>query len=106
WAQTYGAFDLLTSRTDAEDRTWQYEYDKESQQLIGVTAPDGNRWQWWLDADARVIRERDMAGTETRYSYDEDGHCISIRNGEGETRHFLYDGRGLLIQETAPDDTL
>ncbi|MDY4374566.1 RHS repeat-associated core domain-containing protein, partial [Pectobacterium carotovorum] len=28
------------------------------------------------------------------------------RNGEGETRHFLYDGRGLLIKETAPDDTL
>ncbi|MCE9732383.1 RHS repeat-associated core domain-containing protein [Pectobacterium sp. IFB5596] len=106
WTQSYGAFDLLTSRTDAEGRTWQYDYDKESQQLIGVIAPDGNRWQWWLDADARVIRERDMAGTETRYSYDEDGHCISIRNGEGETRHFLYDGRGLLIQETAPDDTL
>ncbi|APS30710.1 PAAR domain-containing protein [Pectobacterium brasiliense] len=106
WRQTYGAFDLLTSRTDAAGRTWQYEYDKESQQLVCVTAPDGNRWQWWLDADARVIRERDMAGTETRYSYDEDGHCISIRNGEGETRHFLYDGRGLLIKENAPDDIL
>ncbi|GKX48187.1 hypothetical protein Pcaca03_30750 [Pectobacterium carotovorum subsp. carotovorum] len=69
-----------------------------------VVAPDGNRWQWWLDADARVIRERDMAGTGTHYSYDEDGHCIAIR--ESETRHFLYDGRGLLIKETAPDDTL
>ncbi|MEI7235267.1 hypothetical protein WCT82_16050 [Pectobacterium carotovorum] len=53
--------------------------------------------QWWLDADARVIRERDMAGTGTHYSYDEDGHCIAIR--EGENRHFLYDGRGLLIKE-------
>ncbi|AFI90760.1 RHS repeat-associated core domain-containing protein [Pectobacterium parmentieri] len=106
WQQTYGPFDLLTSRTDAEGRTWQYDYDKDSQQLIGVTAPDGNRWQWWLDADGRVIRERDMAGTETHYGYDEDGHCISVRNGEGEIRHFLYDGRGLLIKETAPDDTL
>ncbi|MEI7159691.1 type IV secretion protein Rhs, partial [Pectobacterium parmentieri] len=106
WQQTYGPFDLLTSRTDAEGRIWQYDYDKDSQQLIGVTAPDGNRWQWWLDADARVIRERDMAGTETHYGYDEDGHCISVRNGEGEIRHFLYDGRGLLIKETAPDDTL
>ncbi|MCL6318242.1 type IV secretion protein Rhs [Pectobacterium atrosepticum] len=106
WRQTYGPFDLLTSRTDAEGRTWRYEYDKESQQLVAVIAPDGNRWQWWLDADARVIREQDMAGTETRYGYDEDGHCISIHNGEGETRHFLYDGRGLLIKETAPDDTL
>ncbi|SHH18802.1 DNA/RNA non-specific endonuclease [Pectobacterium carotovorum] len=47
-----------------------------------------------------------MAGTDTHYTYDEDGHCIAIRNGEGETRHFLYDGRGLLIKETAPDDTL
>ncbi|WP_025919444.1 RHS repeat domain-containing protein [Pectobacterium parmentieri] len=47
-----------------------------------------------------------MAGTETHYGYDEDGHCISVRNGEGEIRHFLYDGRGLLIKETAPDDTL
>ncbi|WP_416054401.1 RHS repeat-associated core domain-containing protein [Pectobacterium carotovorum] len=45
-----------------------------------------------------------MAGTGTHYSYDEDGHCIAIR--ESETRHFLYDGRGLLIKETAPDDTL
>ncbi|ACX86474.1 YD repeat protein [Pectobacterium parmentieri WPP163] len=106
WAQTYGPFDLLTSRTDAAGRTWQYEYDKESQQLVCVTAPDGNQWQWWLDADARVIRERDMAGTETHYGYDEDGHSITVRNGEGEIRHFLYDGRGLLIKETAPDDTL
>ncbi len=47
-----------------------------------------------------------MAGTETHYGYDEDGHCITVRNGEGETRHFLHDGRGLLIRETAPDDTL
>ncbi|POD92213.1 hypothetical protein BV925_11315 [Pectobacterium odoriferum] len=47
-----------------------------------------------------------MAGTDTHYTYDEDSHCIAIRNGEGETRHFLYDGRGLLIKETAPDDTL
>ncbi|GKW08887.1 hypothetical protein PEC301889_33690 [Pectobacterium carotovorum subsp. carotovorum] len=47
-----------------------------------------------------------MAGTDTHYTYDEDGHCIAIRNGEGETRHFLYDGRGLLIKETARDDTL
>ncbi|WP_420064557.1 RHS repeat-associated core domain-containing protein [Pectobacterium colocasium] len=106
WRQTYGAFDLLTSRTDAAGRTWQYEYDKESQQLVCVIAPDGNRWQWWLDADGRVIRERDMAGTETHYGYDEDGNCITVRNGEGETRHFLYDGRGLLIKETAPDDIL
>ncbi|WP_433915661.1 RHS repeat domain-containing protein [Pectobacterium polaris] len=74
--------------------------------MVAVVAPDGNRWQWWLDADARVIRERDMAGTDTHYTYDEDGHCIAIRNGEGETRHFLYDGGGLLIKETAPDDTL
>ncbi|WP_080765690.1 AHH domain-containing protein [Pectobacterium brasiliense] len=106
WRQTYGAFDLLKSRTDAAGRTWQYEYDKDSQQLVCVTAPDGNQWQWWLDADARVIRERDMAGTETYYGYDEDGNCITVRNGEGETRHFLYDGRGLLIKETAPDDML
>ncbi|WP_205624388.1 RHS repeat-associated core domain-containing protein [Pectobacterium carotovorum] len=106
WRQTYGAFDLLTSRTDAAGRTWQYEYDKDSQQLVYVIAPDGNRWQWWLDADARVIRERDMAGTETHYGYDEDGHCITVRNGEGETRHFLYNGRGLLIKEATQDDTL
>ncbi|MBI0473508.1 hypothetical protein F6Q06_24075, partial [Pectobacterium parmentieri] len=26
---------MLTSRTDAEGRTWQYDYDKDSQQLIG-----------------------------------------------------------------------
>lgn len=106
WTQTYGPFDLLASRTDAAGRTWQYEYDRESQQLVCMTAPDGNRWQWWLDADGRVVRERDMAGTETHYGYDEDGHCISIRNGEGESRHFLYDGRGLLMKESAPDDTL
>ncbi len=74
--------------------------------MVAVVALDGSRWQWWLDADARVIRERDMAGTDTHYSYDDDGHCITIRNGEGETRHFLYDGRGLLIKETAPDDAL
>ncbi|QWT40383.1 RHS repeat-associated core domain-containing protein [Dickeya dadantii] len=106
WRQTFGPFDLLTARTDAEGRTWRYAYDRESQQLIAVIAPDGSRWQWWLDADGRVIRERDMAGTETHYDYDEDGLCIRVHNGEGDTRHFLYDARGLLLRETAPDDTL
>ncbi|MEI7220064.1 hypothetical protein ABRP72_16575 [Pectobacterium carotovorum] len=24
-----------------------------------------------------------MAGNDTHYSYDEDGNCIAIRNGEG-----------------------
>ncbi len=47
-----------------------------------------------------------MTGTETHYGYDEDGLCVSVRNGEGDTRHFLYDARGLLLRETAPDDTL
>ncbi|MGM3169505.1 DUF6531 domain-containing protein, partial [Dickeya chrysanthemi] len=75
WRQTFGPFDLLTARTDAEGRTWHYAYDKESQQLTTVIAPDGSRWQWWLDADGRVIRERDMTGTETHYDYDEDGLC-------------------------------
>ncbi|MBP2851830.1 RHS repeat protein, partial [Dickeya oryzae] len=54
WRQTFGPFDLLTARTDAEGRTWHYAYDKESQQLTTVIAPDGSRWQWWLDADGRV----------------------------------------------------
>ncbi|NPE72725.1 RHS repeat protein, partial [Dickeya dadantii] len=40
WRQTFGPFDLLTARTDAEGRTWRYDYDRESQQLIAVTAPD------------------------------------------------------------------
>ncbi|QOL14249.1 RHS repeat-associated core domain-containing protein [Dickeya dianthicola] len=106
WRQSFGPFDLLTARTDAEGRTWRYEYDRESQRLIAVIAPDGSRWQWWLDADGRVIRERDMTGTETHYGYDEDGLCVSVRNGEGDTRHVLYDARGLLLRETAPDDTL
>ncbi|MFP1757700.1 type IV secretion protein Rhs, partial [Lonsdalea quercina] len=73
WRQSYGAFDLLRSRTDAQGRTWRYDYDPETQQLTSVTAPDGSRWQWWLDADGRVIREQDMAGTVTHYGYDEDG---------------------------------
>jgi len=101
WLQAYGAFDLMTSRTDARGQTWRYEYDRESQQLTEVIAPDGSRWQWWLDADGRVVRERDMAGTETTYEYDADGLCIAVINGEGERREFLYDGRGMLLQETS-----
>ncbi|MFP1817090.1 hypothetical protein ACLEC2_15000 [Lonsdalea quercina] len=29
-----------------------------------------------------------------------------MRNGEGEQRRFQYDGRGLLIQETSPEETV
>ncbi|MFP1767811.1 type IV secretion protein Rhs, partial [Lonsdalea quercina] len=32
--------------------------------------------------------------------------CIEVRNGEGERRRFQYDGRGLLIQETSPEETV
>ena len=103
WRQEFGPFDLLVSRTDAAGRRWRYEYDKESQQLTAVTGPDGSRWQWWLDAAGRVVRERDMAGTQTRYEYDEDGLCVAVINGEGESRRFLYDGRGLLLRESSGD---
>lgn len=46
WRQAFGPFDLLVSRTDAQGRSWLYDYDKESQQLVAVTDPDGNQWQW------------------------------------------------------------
>ncbi|ROP59946.1 RHS repeat-associated protein [Enterobacter sp. BIGb0383] len=105
WRQEFGPFDLLVSRTDAEGRCWRYDYDKESQQLTAVIGPDGNRWQWWLDAAGQVVRERDMAGTQTRYEYDEDGLCIAVINGEGESRHFVYDGRGLLLRESSGDES-
>lgn len=106
WSQRFGAFDLLIERQDASGRCWRYEYDRDTQQLIKVTGPDQQVWQWWLDNDGRVVREKDMAGTFTHYRYDEDGHCIELRNGEGQRRHFLFDGRGLLLRETSDDDTL
>ncbi|MEZ6975954.1 RHS repeat-associated core domain-containing protein [Aeromonas sp. S14(2024)] len=106
WRQRFGAFDLLLERTDASGRSWYYQYDRDTQQLIKVTGPDQQVWQWWLDNDGRLVREQDMAGTVTHYGYDEDGHCIEVRNGEGQARHFLFDGRGLLLRETSDDDTL
>ncbi|MDF2403340.1 type IV secretion protein Rhs [Aeromonas sp. 5HA1] len=106
WRQRFGAFDLLLERTDASGRSWCYQYDRDTQQLIKVTGPDQQVWQWWLDNDGRVVREQDMAGTLTHYRYDEDGHCIEVRNGEGQARHFLFDGRGLLLRETSDDDTI
>ncbi|OSN08936.1 hypothetical protein AU512_13005 [Lonsdalea iberica] len=50
--------------------------------------PDDSRWQGWLDAAGRVIREQDMAGTVTHYGYDEDGYSIEVSNVEDELLTF------------------
>jgi len=97
-------------------------------QLSTVTNEIGEVWHFDHDADGRLVGERDFAGRETRYAYDQerralrvrkasgriidivhgvDGRPTSISDGSGnELRSYVWDARGLLIGATNGEERL
>ena len=117
---TYNDLNQVTSRTDREGNTTEYEYDADGN-ISCTTYPDGtteefeyneNRMPTWVkdrngneytytyDAQCNMTSATDARGNTSRYAYDSAGNMISFTNALGNTTEYTYDGQGNCLSET------
>jgi RHS repeat-associated protein len=97
---TYGAFDLIASRTDPDGSTTRYTWDTE-RRLRAVTNPLGQTWTYEYDDASRLTTETDYVGTTTRYTYDTVGRVAAVTPATGVTRRHQRDILGRVTELAA-----
>jgi RHS repeat-associated protein len=123
----------MTSMTDAEGRTTQYQYDQHNR-LVQVTDPlggtttyqyqtgcpdcgrsdllssladaKGNTTSFSYDAMGRVIGTTDFLGFQRLFSYDPNGNLLSQTDPNGNTITYAYDLANRLTGKTMLDDVV
>lgn len=123
WVYAYGPTGLAASETDFDGRTSHYEHDAAGR-LLARVSPSGHRITMAYDALGN-LRERDAAGTVTRFTYDAADRLIRAQTPtsvlalerdatgrlltetvDGRTMRFGYDAHGELISRTTPTGAL
>ncbi|WSB37943.1 RHS domain-containing protein [Streptomyces scopuliridis] len=119
WAYAYGPTGLATSETDFDGRSTNYEHDAAGR-LVARVSPSGRRVTMAYDALGH-LREKDAAGTVTRFTYDAADRLtraetptsvlalerdatgrLLAETVDGRTMRFGYDAHGELISRTTP----
>ncbi|PWI17449.1 hypothetical protein DI272_27280 [Streptomyces sp. Act143] len=118
-------FGRVTTRRLADGTSHSFAYDTELN-LVRVTAPQGNTWEYDYDEANRLVSETDFGGRTLGYELNAMGELLSRVNGAGETvvflrdvlgrtvetqydgvsAHYTYDTAGHLIREDCPDVTV
>ncbi|MFE4330025.1 DUF6531 domain-containing protein [Streptomyces sp. NPDC056831] len=123
WVYAYGPTGLAASETDFDGRTTHYEHDAAGR-LLARVSPSGHRVTMAYDALGN-LRERDAAGTVTRFTYDAADRLTRAQTPtsvlalerdatgrlltetvDGRTMRFGYDRHGELISRTTPTGAL
>ena len=91
----------LVGVTDANGKTWRYEYNALGK-LTKVTAPDGKIRQWTYQPVTSFLREETHpeSGT-TRYTHDAIGNVRTKTDANGQTTTYDYDDAHRLVKVTA-----
>jgi YD repeat-containing protein len=92
---TYNALGSLTSVTDADAKTWKFEYD-DAQNLRfakdALQAADGSRvTEYQYDALNRLAKTIQPQNRVTTYGYDSDSNLISTTDPKSQTATMNYD---------------
>lgn len=113
----------LQSRTDALERTTQYQYNDEGDihqvappggyslyydynehgQLTRLTAPGNQVWQWAYDDKGSMVSLTDPQGRQQQFSYSEQGDLLRQIMPGGATWQWDYNALHQLRETTAPD---
>ena len=96
---TYNKLNQVTSRTDREGNTTEYEHDADGN-ISRITYADGTSEQFRYDSNRQVTWMRDRNGNASSYSYDGSAHMTSSTDGRGNTTRYSYDGDGNLTSIT------
>jgi RHS repeat-associated protein len=73
--------------------------------LTSLTDADGNSTNYNYDALGRLFSETDPLGNSTTYSYDPNGRVTAKTDGNGATTTYAYDSLGRLLKKSYPDGT-
>ncbi|KRB09208.1 putative Ig domain-containing protein [Lysobacter sp. Root690] len=99
WTSSYDAYARVLSQTDTNGRSTSYFYDAAARSMR-VTTPEGievttlyNRHGQQLSVSQAIPGG---AVATTRYSYDRDGHLLSVTDPLNKQAFNEYDSRGLL----------
>ncbi|MGP3952381.1 DUF6531 domain-containing protein [Streptomyces sp. 7N604] len=95
-------FDLTSSRTGIDGKSYGFVYDTELR-LIGVTNPQGLSWSYTYDEAGRLVSETDFNGRNLEYDHDAAGHLTSRVNGGSERISFTRDVMGRTTGQTTVD---
>ncbi|HCB3588297.1 PAAR-like domain-containing protein [Citrobacter koseri] len=113
----------LQSRTDALERTTEYQYNDEGDirqvslpggyslyydynehgQLTRLTAPGNQVWQWAYDEKGNIVSLTDPQGRQQQFSYNEQGNLLQQIMPGGATWQWNYDTLHQLRETTTPD---
>ncbi len=93
----------VTSAIDYNGRTTLYDYTGGCScgKPGKVTNPDGTFRTYEYSAQGQTIRETDELGNTKQSHYDDAGRLLWVRDTEGNTTRYAYDGK-LKISETDP----
>ena len=90
---TYNELNQVTSCTDREGNTTEFEYDTVGNKSK-ITYADGTYERFEYDSNRQVIWMRDRNGNESSYTYDDHAHMTSSTDGRGNTTRYTYDNNG------------
>jgi RHS repeat-associated protein len=91
-----------TTQTDAAGRTTTYGYDADARLAsISYSGPDTPDVTYSYDGDGHRISMTDGTGLTT-YAYDADGRLTSVTNGAASTVSYGYDHAGNIMSLTYP----
>ena len=96
---TYNELNQVTSRTDREGNTTEFEYDAVGNKSK-ITYADGTYEQFEYDNNRQVTWMRDRNGNESSYTYDDHTHMTSSTDGRSNTTRYTYDDDGNMISVT------
>jgi RHS repeat-associated protein len=99
-------------RVDQEGQAVTFEYQSDTNRLIGVTLPPPAAgqtppsWRFAYDEAGNRISQIDPLGHETRIAYDATGHPTRVTLPGGQMRVFGYDPAGRLTRLTEFDGSV
>ena len=96
---TYNELNQVTSRTDREGNTTEFEYDAAGNKSK-ITYADGTYERFEYGSNRQVTWMRDRNGNESFYTYDDHTHMTSSTDGRGNTTRYTYDSDGNMTSVT------
>lgn len=97
------ARDRVTAHTNRVGGVTTFAYDA-NDNLIGIIDPAGRAIAAGVDLMDRFTNRTDSAGLLSSWTYDDMGRVRSATDPAG-VRHFVYDARGWLVEQTRGDRT-
>src|SRR5262249_40582644 len=101
---TVGALSTLTSATDADSNTTQYNHDAAGN-LLSITYPDGSQRSFTYNPLGEMTQTIEQNSNPVKYQYNGQGQIAEESFADGTSETFAYDPHGNLLTADTFDAT-